>query len=66
MQQATKKPKILKQLSETSPEALVPLSGPIPSPVASQMSNMSNSNKLTKVIPNRDRGRKSKALKVCN
>lgn len=60
-----KKPKIMKQLADTSPENFAPVTGSIPSPVASQMSNMSNPNKLIKMIAGRDRGRKAKALKVC-
>ncbi|XLS57904.1 hypothetical protein HN51_007659, partial [Arachis hypogaea] len=36
----------------------------IPSPAASQMSNMSNPSKFIRIISGRDRGRKSKALKV--
>nr|XP_010932960.2 chromatin modification-related protein EAF1 B [Elaeis guineensis] len=63
-QHAAKKPKLLKQLPETSPEALTPVLGSMPSPVASQMSNMSNPNKLSNTIANRDRGSKSKKLKV--
>lgn len=62
-QHAAKKTKILKQMPEASPDALTPVTGLLPSPVASQMSNMSNSNKLIKIIANRDRARK-KALKV--
>ncbi|XP_008790645.2 chromatin modification-related protein EAF1 B-like isoform X2 [Phoenix dactylifera] len=63
-QHAAKKPKLLKQLPETSPEALTPVTGSMPSPVASQMSNMSNTNRLIKIIANKDRGRKCKALKM--
>lgn len=63
-QHAAKKPKLLKQPLEASLEALTPVAGSLPSPVDSQMSNMSNSNKLVKLIANRDRVRKSKALKV--
>nr|XP_010917964.1 chromatin modification-related protein EAF1 B isoform X2 [Elaeis guineensis] len=63
-QHAAKKPKLLKQLPETSPEALTPVTGSMPSPVASQMSNMSNTNKLIRIIANRDRGRKCKTSKM--
>ena len=59
-----KKPKVLKQLPDASLETMTPMSGPIPLPVASQMSNMSNPNKLMKMIAGRDRGRKAKPLKV--
>ncbi|XP_039117947.1 chromatin modification-related protein EAF1 B-like [Dioscorea cayenensis subsp. rotundata] len=40
------------------------MTGSMTSPVASQMSNMSNSNKLIKTIANRDRGRKHKETKM--
>ncbi|URD79462.1 HSA [Musa troglodytarum] len=64
-QHAAKKPKLLKQPLEASLEALTPpVASSLPSPVDSQMSNMSNSNKLVKLIANRDRVRKSKALKM--
>ncbi|XXG65669.1 hypothetical protein AAC387_Pa05g3305 [Persea americana] len=59
-----KKPRVLKQLPDASLETMTPMSGPIPSPVASQMSNMSNPNKLMKMIAGRDRGRKAKPLKM--
>ncbi|KAF9622932.1 hypothetical protein IFM89_035363 [Coptis chinensis] len=62
-QHATKRPKILKQLQDTS-ESITPVAGTVPSPVASQMSNMSNPNKFMKMITGRDRGRKIKALKT--
>lgn len=60
---ATKRPKISKQMQDTS-ESNGPLNGLVPSPVASQMSNMSNPNKFMKMIAGRDRGRKAKALKM--
>jgi len=42
-----------------------PINNSIPSPAASQMSNMSNpSNKLIRIITGRDKGRKAKPLKV--
>ncbi|XP_042489948.1 chromatin modification-related protein EAF1 B-like, partial [Macadamia integrifolia] len=63
-QHAAKKPKMMKQLAETCPENFAPVTGSIPSPVASQMSNMSNPNKLMKMIAGRDRGRKAKAPKA--
>ncbi|XXG62007.1 hypothetical protein AAC387_Pa05g0466 [Persea americana] len=59
-----KKPRASKQLPNASLETVTPMSGSIPSPVASQMSNMSNSNKLIKAIAGRDRDRKAKALKM--
>lgn len=56
-----KKPKIAKQNFDN----ITPMGGgSIPSPVASQMSNMSNTNKIIKLIGGRDRGRKVKASKV--
>ncbi|XP_077225080.1 chromatin modification-related protein EAF1 B-like isoform X2 [Tasmannia lanceolata] len=63
-QHVAKKPKLLKHLPDGAPEFSTPVTGSIPSPVTSQMSNMSNSNKLIKMIANRDRGRKAKALKM--
>ncbi|KAH7679081.1 Nucleoplasmin ATPase protein [Dioscorea alata] len=64
IQHAAKKPKLLKQLPDASSDAITPMTGSMTSPVASQMSNMSNSNKLIKIIANRDRGRKHKATKM--
>ncbi|OVA15959.1 SANT/Myb domain [Macleaya cordata] len=63
-QHVAKKPKIMKQLPDTSPESINPLIGSIPSPVASQVSNLSNPSKLIKMFAGRDRGRKAKALKM--
>ncbi|XP_072959370.1 chromatin modification-related protein EAF1 B-like isoform X2 [Typha angustifolia] len=63
-QHAAKRPKLLKQVPDILQEAVTPVNGSMPSPVASQMSNMSNPNKLIKIIANRDRGRKNKALKM--
>ncbi|KAF8783591.1 hypothetical protein HU200_000531 [Digitaria exilis] len=54
-QHASKKLKMVKQGIAISQEA---------SPATSQMSNMANSTRLIKIIANRDRGRKCKALKV--
>ncbi|VAH77085.1 unnamed protein product [Triticum turgidum subsp. durum] len=62
-QHASKKTKLLHQAPDISLEALTPV-GPLASPAASQMSNMVNPTKIIKIITNRDRGRKSKALKV--
>jgi len=59
-----KKPKIMKQSLDNTFDSITPMSGSIPYPVASQMSNMSNPNKFIKLIGGRDRGRKVKALKV--
>ncbi|WVZ99822.1 hypothetical protein U9M48_045066 [Paspalum notatum var. saurae] len=54
-QHASKKLKMTKQGVDISQEA---------SPVASQMSNMANPARFIKIIANRDRGRKCKALKM--
>ncbi|XP_062203024.1 chromatin modification-related protein EAF1 B-like isoform X2 [Phragmites australis] len=59
-QHATKKPKLMNQAPDISPEALTPV-GPMASPVVSQMSNMANP---MKVIKTTTRGRKSKGLKM--
>ncbi|XP_044494241.1 chromatin modification-related protein EAF1 B-like isoform X2 [Mangifera indica] len=55
--------KIMKQPLDTTFDNITPMSGSIPSPAASQMSNMSNPTKFIKPISGRDRGRKTKALK---
>lgn len=59
-----KKPKIIRQSLDNPFDNIVPMTNSIPSPAASQMSNMSNPNKFIKIISGRDRGRKAKALKV--
>lgn len=59
-----KKPKILRPSLENSFDNMSPVTGSIPSPAASQMSNMSNPNKIMKVLNSRDRSRKGKNLKV--
>ncbi|KAG8086576.1 hypothetical protein GUJ93_ZPchr0010g7291 [Zizania palustris] len=56
-QHTLKKLKLMRQGIDISQEA---------SPVASQMSNISNSAKIIKIITNRDRGRKGKALKMAS
>ncbi|KAL6990251.1 Chromatin modification-related protein EAF1 A [Sarracenia purpurea var. burkii] len=63
-QHIMKKPKMMRQSIDNSFDNLTPMTGSIPSPVASQMSNMSNPNKLIKILGGRDRGRKSKTLKI--
>lgn len=63
-QHIAKKPKLLRQSFENSFENNTPIGGSIPSPVASQMSNMSNPNKLMRMLSGRDRNRKAKTLKV--
>lgn len=62
-QHSSKKPKIKHPLDNTY-DSITPMPGSIPSPVASQMSNMSNTSKFIKLIGGRDRGRKTKSLKV--
>nr|KYP76876.1 E1A-binding protein p400 [Cajanus cajan] len=59
-----KKPKILTPSLENPLDNIVPMTNSIPSPAASQMSNMSNPNKFIKIISGRDRSRKAKALKI--
>ncbi|CAK9168478.1 unnamed protein product [Ilex paraguariensis] len=63
-QHIVKKPKIVKQSLDNSFDNSTPMVGSIPSPAASQMSNMSNPNKFIKMLGGRDRGRKAKGLKV--
>ncbi|KAJ6838659.1 chromatin modification-related protein EAF1 B isoform X3 [Iris pallida] len=64
-QHVAKKPKHSKQLIEPSPDVIMPGTGSMASPAASQMSNMSTQNKLIKITANRDhRGRKNKAMKM--
>ncbi|KAK4408679.1 Chromatin modification-related protein EAF1 A [Sesamum angolense] len=59
-----KKPKTMRQSQDNSFENVAPIGGSVPSPVASQMSNMSNPNKFIKILGGRDRGRKPKVLKM--
>ncbi|KAM7270143.1 hypothetical protein ACFE04_029357 [Oxalis oulophora] len=63
-QHCAKKPKMMKQQVDSSFDNVTPIMGSIPSPAASQMSNMPNPNKLIKLISGRDRSRKVKGLKV--
>ncbi|OMO89275.1 hypothetical protein CCACVL1_07948 [Corchorus capsularis] len=57
-----KKPKTVKQQPDNSFD--IAPSGSIPSPVGSQMSNMSNPSKIIRLIHGRDRGRKAKTSKL--
>ncbi|KAF8113187.1 hypothetical protein N665_0054s0005 [Sinapis alba] len=59
-----KKQKTTKQLVENNFDGAIALTGSIPSPAASQMSNMSNPNKSIKFIGGRERARKIKGLKI--
>ncbi|KAL4321711.1 chromatin modification-related protein EAF1 B isoform X1 [Arachis hypogaea] len=63
-QHNVKKPKTMKQSLDNNFDNSAPVTNSIPSPAASQMSNMSNPSKFIRIISGRDRGRKSKALKV--
>ncbi|KAL3616333.1 hypothetical protein CASFOL_039723 [Castilleja foliolosa] len=63
-QPMAKKPKTMRQSQDSSFENITPIGGSVPSPVASQMSNMSNPNKFIKMLGGRDRGRKPKGLKM--
>ncbi|XP_057457383.1 chromatin modification-related protein EAF1 B-like isoform X2 [Lotus japonicus] len=62
-QHNVKKPKITKQSLDHALDNNSPMTNSVPSPAASQMSNMSNPNKFIKIISGRERGRKAKALK---
>ncbi|GAB2282067.1 hypothetical protein Dimus_016624 [Dionaea muscipula] len=59
-----KKQKLMKQSLDNSFGNMIPMSGTVASPAASQMSNMSNPNKLTKFIVGRDQARKTRLAKV--
>ncbi|KAI3461860.1 hypothetical protein Pfo_018523 [Paulownia fortunei] len=59
-----KEAKTMRQSQDTSFENITPIGGSVPSPVASQMSNMSNPNKFIKMLGGRDRGRKPKVHKM--
>lgn len=64
VQQVVKKPKMIKQLQNKSVDTLHLAGGSVPSPVASQMSNMCDPNKFIKMLGGAERGRKSKTVKV--
>ncbi|GFP88860.1 e1a-binding protein p400 [Phtheirospermum japonicum] len=64
VQPMMKKPKLMRQSHDNSFDNILPSGGSVPSPVASQMSNMSNPNKFFKMLGGRDRGRKAKGLKM--
>ncbi|XWS47236.1 hypothetical protein CRYUN_Cryun14cG0135200 [Craigia yunnanensis] len=61
-QHNAKKPKIMKQQPDNAFD--ITPSGSIPSPVGSQMSNMSNPSKIIRLIHGGDRGRKAKTPKI--
>ncbi|CAI0561060.1 unnamed protein product [Linum tenue] len=62
-QHTWKKPKMLKQ-SLDAYDNVAPSTGSIPSPAASQMSNMPSTNRFMRLINGRDKGRKPKSLKI--
>lgn len=63
-QHVAKKPKMMRQSIENSFENVGSVGGFVPSPVASQMSNMSNPNQIMKMLSGRDQGRRAKTFKV--
>ncbi|KAE9622154.1 putative nucleoplasmin ATPase transcription factor MYB-HB-like family [Lupinus albus] len=63
-QHNVKKLKTVKQSLDNSSDNIAPITNSIPSPAASQMSNMSNPSKFIRIFSGRDRGRKAKGLKV--
>ncbi|KAK7256022.1 hypothetical protein RIF29_29453 [Crotalaria pallida] len=64
-QHNAKKLKTMKQSLDNTFDNIAPKTNSIPSPAASQMSNMSNPSKFIRIISGgRDRGRKAKGLKV--
>jgi hypothetical protein len=54
----------MKQLQDNAFDSMVQMTGSIPSPALSQMSNMSNTKRFIKLIGGRERGRKNKSMKV--
>uniref|UniRef100_A0A7N0TQI7 Uncharacterized protein n=1 Tax=Kalanchoe fedtschenkoi TaxID=63787 RepID=A0A7N0TQI7_KALFE len=63
-QHRNKKLRISKQTLENLLDNGAPTMGSMPSPVASQMSNMSHANEYKKIVVNRDRLRKAKVTKL--
>lgn len=64
VQHNAKRPKMMKQSPDDTYDNIMSVSGSIPCPMASQISSMSNQNKLMRYIGGRDRSRKAKELKV--
>ena len=64
-QHIAKKPKLMRQSQDNTFDSIPPSALSVPSPVGSQMSNMSNQNQFIRMLSGRDRGRKPKSLKVC-
>ncbi|KAJ6365934.1 hypothetical protein OIU77_002490 [Salix suchowensis] len=54
----------MKQLQDNAFDSMVQMTGSIPSPALSQMSNMSNTKRFIKLIGGRERGRKNKSMKM--
>ncbi|KAF1884037.1 hypothetical protein Lal_00012997 [Lupinus albus] len=63
-QHNVKKLKTMKQPLDNTFDNIAPITNSIPSPAASQMSNMSNPSKFIRIISGQDRGRKAKGLKA--
>ncbi|XP_065874021.1 chromatin modification-related protein EAF1 B-like isoform X2 [Euphorbia lathyris] len=63
-QHPAKKLKLMKQSMDGTLDNMAPMMGSIPSPAASQMSNMPSTSKMVKIVGNKDKGRKPKSLKV--
>ncbi|KAL2488179.1 Chromatin modification-related protein EAF1 B [Forsythia ovata] len=63
-QHIMKKPKIMRQSQDNSFDTIAPSGGSVPSPAASQISNMPQPNKFVRMLGGRDRGRKPKGLKM--
>ncbi|PHU07562.1 hypothetical protein BC332_24051 [Capsicum chinense] len=63
-QHVAKKPKMMRQSIENSFENVGSVGGFVPSPAASQMSNMSNPNQIMKMLSGRDQGRRAKTFKM--
>ncbi|CAH9074504.1 unnamed protein product [Cuscuta europaea] len=53
-QHVPKKPKIMRQSFENTSDNISPTPGPVPSPSASQLCSMPNTNKFTKMLTGRD------------
>ncbi|XP_042067000.1 chromatin modification-related protein EAF1 B-like isoform X4 [Salvia splendens] len=63
-QHIAKKPKLMRQSQDNTFDSIPPSALSVPSPVGSQMSNMSNQNQFIRMLSGRDRGRKPKSLKL--
>ncbi|CAI9770643.1 unnamed protein product [Fraxinus pennsylvanica] len=63
-QHIIKKKKIMRQSQDNSFETITPIGGSVPSPAASQISNMPQPNKFVRMLGGQDRGKKPKFLKM--